>query len=88
MTENRYFVDKRVGCMAVRDRTETDPDYNGLHPDTEGVIRYWAGIIVEKGVCPCCNRQLPDERSIRPEDEEEAERLCRNLNLYGPAKTT
>lgn len=38
---NRYFVDERVGCIAVRDRLKTDPEYQGLHPDTEGVVRFW-----------------------------------------------
>lgn len=41
--ERRYFVDKRVGCIAVRDRLQTDPDYPGLHSDTRGVVRYWPG---------------------------------------------
>jgi len=39
----RFFVDERSGIVAVRDRMYTDPDYNGLHPDTEGVIKSWGG---------------------------------------------
>jgi len=40
---DRYFVDQRVGCIAVRDRFNTNPDYQGLHRDTKGVVRYWGG---------------------------------------------
>ncbi len=38
----RFYVDRRVGCIAVRDRTKIDPEYPGLHPDTEGVVRFWS----------------------------------------------
>ncbi len=36
--EPRYFVDERAGCIAIRDHWNTDPGYQGLHPDTEGVV--------------------------------------------------
>lgn len=39
----RYIVDERVGCIAIRDTKFTDPDYPGLHNDTEGVLFYWHG---------------------------------------------
>lgn len=39
----RYFVDTRSGIIAVRDRFYTDPDYNGLHNDTPGVVKAWTG---------------------------------------------
>ena len=45
---NRYFVDERAGCVAVRDRDETEPDYPGLHCDTKGVVFYRHGRQVEK----------------------------------------
>ncbi len=38
MAEQRYFVDERGGCIVVRDRTQTDPDYNGRDADTPGVM--------------------------------------------------
>lgn len=41
--KGRYFVDLRVGCVAVRDREKTDPMYQGLHSDTEGVVWYRHG---------------------------------------------
>lgn len=40
---NRFFVDERVGCIAVRDKFRTDPEYRGLHRDTEGVVAYRFG---------------------------------------------
>ena len=39
----RYFVDERSGCVAVRDKKYTDPEYRGLHDDTRGVVKYWQG---------------------------------------------
>lgn len=41
---DRFYVDKRVGCVAVRDRKfiETNPT-PGLHFDTLGVVAYWGG---------------------------------------------
>lgn len=42
-SEPRFFVDSRVGCIAVRDRDKTDPEYQGLHHNTEGVVWYEHG---------------------------------------------
>lgn len=42
-SKKRYFVDLRVGCVAVRDSQKTDPMYHGLHSDTEGVVWYRHG---------------------------------------------
>jgi len=41
----RYFVDRRIGCIAVRDseHPQYDPDYPGLHSDTVDVVEYWHG---------------------------------------------
>lgn len=41
--EERYYVDERVGCIAVRDRT-LDNEEPGLHSDTTGVVKYWHGV--------------------------------------------
>lgn len=45
MTEDRFFVDERSGCIAVRDRQHPkyDPNYNGLHHDTPDIIYYAHG---------------------------------------------
>lgn len=53
-TENftsRFFIDKRVGCIAVRDRKhpQHNPDYQGLHHNTADVIFYAHGNPTEKG---------------------------------------
>lgn len=43
--ENRFFIDERGGCIAVRDRLHPlhDPTYPGLHNDTADVIFYAHG---------------------------------------------
>jgi hypothetical protein len=39
----RYRVDQRVGCIAIRDCNNTNPDDQGLHPDTQGVVWFRSG---------------------------------------------
>ncbi len=41
----RYFVDKRIGCVAVRDEKNTDMDNPCLQGDTKGVVKFWIGSI-------------------------------------------
>ena len=43
--KNRYFVDERGGCAAVRDRNHPsfDPGYPGLHSYTPDVVEYRHG---------------------------------------------
>lgn len=41
--EQRYYVDLRLGCVAVMDREKVDPDNKGFHGDTDGVVKYWHG---------------------------------------------
>ena len=45
LVSSRFFIDERVGCIAVRDRKhpEHNPDYQGLHNDTADVIFYAHG---------------------------------------------
>lgn len=40
---NRFYIDERGGCIAVRDKLRDNPDDNGLHQDTNGVVSYWTG---------------------------------------------
>lgn len=44
--KERYFVDLRSGCGAIRDRFHPnyDPEYPGLHQDTIDVIEYIHGL--------------------------------------------
>lgn len=63
----RYFVDKRAGCVAVRDRTQTFVD-PGLPPDAPGIIKFWDGKLI-KGIWRVDNADLL-----------EAKALCEDLN--------
>ena len=75
----RFFVDDRSGCIAVRDRIKTDPEYTGLHEDTEGVVRYWNGKqVYEK--CPTCGTMRTLGWVISEDDLREAQELCDRLN--------
>ncbi len=75
----RYFIDERVGCIAVRDRNDTDPDYQGLHPDTDGVIQFW-GAEQRTSKCPTCNHGRFGGRMVRDCDRIAARRLVAELN--------
>lgn len=48
---SRFFLDERVGCIAVRDRKhpQHNPDYQGCHNDTADVIFYAPGSKNEQG---------------------------------------
>lgn len=86
MSEQRYFVDLRGGCVAVRDRLLTDPEYNGLHADTVGVVQYWHGVQnIER--CPkCCGAgHIGTGWEVRDDDAVEAHRLCDKLNAESEA---
>jgi hypothetical protein len=63
-----FFVDQRVGCVAVRKRANTDPEYQGLHYDTHGVVWYRHGVYSADGW------------NVRPEDAAEARRVCAEMN--------
>ena len=52
-TKKRYYVDDRVGCVAVRDRTKVNPDDNGLQAYYLCVVEFWAFDRVTT-VCPTC----------------------------------
>jgi len=78
MPEPRYFVDDRVGCVAVRDRQHTDLAYQGLHPDTEGVVRFWC-FGREERTCPTCGHATSDWTSGK-EEVAEAHALADKLN--------
>ena len=80
MDEPRYFVDERCGCLAVRDRELTDPEYQGLHHNTTGVVRYWHGKIVEIR-CDKCGHIVPTiSWEVAASDVEAAQILCDELN--------
>lgn len=53
---DRFFIDERSGCIAVRDKLHPkfDPDYPGLHFDTPDVIYYGHGQRSENEGEPAC----------------------------------
>jgi len=75
----RYFIDERIGCVAVRDKEGTDPEYPGLHPDTHGVVFYRSGTY-ETGTCPSCHQESRKGWSVSEDDIKEAKALCDKLN--------
>jgi len=78
--ENRYYVDERVGCTAVRDRTLTDPAYPGLHVDTKGVVRFWQGVFDKGAPCEACGHQGTGHWVVPEGMRVEAQELCDSLN--------
>ena len=76
---DRYFTDERVGCIAVRDREATDPEYNRLHSDTAGVVRYWGGE-PRKDLCPTCGHVRGLAYVVLDKARAEAYALCEELN--------
>lgn len=75
--EPRFFVDDRAGCVAVRDRTLTDPEYQGLHEDTEGVVKFWMKDL-QKHRCTSCGHT--QSRWIDRNEVNEARELAKLLN--------
>ena len=75
----RYYVDLRAGCVAVRDKTKTDRDYQGLHADTQGVVFYRHGEI-GKWTCPTCKHTRANGFKVDPEDVAAAHEECCRLN--------
>jgi hypothetical protein len=42
-SDERFYIDDRVGCIAVRDREKDDEWSPGLHSEMDGVMAYWHG---------------------------------------------
>jgi hypothetical protein len=79
MDKPRYFVDERVGCIAVRDRTKVDPNHNGLHSDMACVVMYFGGVLIP-GKCPTCNQTYGGCWSVTQEQRMLAQYECDRLN--------
>jgi hypothetical protein len=68
--QQRYFIDLRPGCVAVRDRTSmkrTDA-LPGLNDESPGVVRFWQGNIIAG------RWNVPDAHL------QAARKLCQQLN--------
>jgi hypothetical protein len=79
----RYYVDERVGAIAVRDRYLDNPDDKGLWRESQGVIAFWAGRYIPDR-CPTCNQPHGGHWSISDEDIASAKLLCETLNKINP----
>jgi hypothetical protein len=71
--KDRYFLDIRIGCAAVRDRQHTDYDvsYPGLHGDTPDVVLYKHGL-----------KASGAGWIVSDEDIKELHDLCDKLNVW------
>jgi hypothetical protein len=76
---DRFFIDERIGCIAVRDREQSNPEDRGLEKDTPGVVKFWMGNKVNE-LCPTCLRVVSSSWEINEDFKKEASKLCRELN--------
>ena len=79
-SEKRFFIDQRCGCIAIRDRQNTDPEYPGLHEDTQGVVWFRRGVQKDLPPCPTCHRGQGKVWEVPEEIIKEAEKECERLN--------
>jgi len=77
--DERYYIDKRSGCIAVRDRNIAC-DSPGLHDDLPGVVWFKMGIRERDIRCLCCGQIVPSYPVVTPELETEAQEICDKLN--------
>lgn len=77
----RYYVDERVGCIAVKDSTLIDPEDSCLEPDSSGVIKFWMGVRKQAPSCPTCGHQGDMYWTVKDTDKQDALNLCKQLNL-------
>lgn len=83
----RFYVDEREGCIAVRDRTNDDPDSCGLHPYTPGVVWFERGF-ERRDACPHCQQKMPRVWHLYGGARERADAECRRLNSEMPVTDT
>ncbi len=83
MAWERYYVDERIGCIAVRDRRMDSEDEPGLDPDTVGVVKYWHGEREEVELCPTCHHRRPSRWILPDKIKKEAHELCDSMNRSG-----
>ena len=76
---DRYYVDERSGCIAVRDYDNTDQNHPGLDADTTGVVRFWHGSPLDE-ICPTCGQRRPAGWTLAEEARRAAYTLCAEMN--------
>lgn len=77
----RYVVEERVGCVAVRDTLVHD-NGTGLHSDTPGVVWFKFGKRIVD-VCDTCGSKLGMGWEVPKEDVREAHEIAKTLNSGG-----
>jgi hypothetical protein len=75
---DRYFLDIRGGCAAVRDRQHPgyDEDYPGLHRVMLDVVEYKHGIYTDE------NEEVIGSWKVRQEDIDYLQSVCDKLNVW------
>jgi len=79
VSEERYFIDERGGCIAIRDKENTDPNDNGLHEETKGVVHYRMGQQKFEN-CPTCSHRRMIGWEVPQSVVNEIDDLCTELN--------
>jgi hypothetical protein len=72
----KYYVDKRVGCVAVREKVDYEVS-PGCHSGLPDVVAFWGGRRIE-------NDEPPVFWEVYEWQIEKAERLCDLLNGLSP----
>ena len=76
--KKRFYVDERLGCIALRDRTKAS-DSPRLHSDLPDVILFFAAVQVPNKPCPTCKHVegfqwfIPD--GLRKQLQDQADQL-------------
>ena len=76
---NRYYIDQRKGCIAVRDKNLDNLEDDILWHGIPGVIKFWL-FPLEPYFCPTCDQCITNIRPINNEMVKQAEKLCKELN--------
>jgi len=75
----RFFVDDRCGCVAVRDRTLLDENSPGLHGDEPDCVKFW--MKGKKSVrCQCCDHIA--DVYVLDDHVDDAHQLAKRLNQH------
>lgn len=85
MSQQRYYVDQRSGCIAVCDRIKYEACVKefgpmpGLHGNDQHVVEYWAGS-PKASKCPTCGHVRSEGWELSAESITAAHLLCDELN--------
>lgn len=71
--DKRFYIDERVGCIAVRDKTKKDEWRSGLSQEDDDVMAFWRGDKVY-------NDSGMEEWRVYDWQKVKAKQLCDELN--------